>query len=367
MIFERIEINNLRNLGEVEFQPEPGLNLVIGPNGSGKTALLEAIHLLVRGRSFRTNLTDSLIQHSQASLLVRSSLCTDHGVAKLAARKAHQESIQMRYNNQAVKQVSQIARNVPLQVIQANINEMVFGAPRLRRAWLDSGVFHQFPEFLESNRNWRRSLEQRNAALRQNDKASARMWNSSVGTYGMQVTKFREQHVEALQEEFNNCLGAMEAALHVELSLSKGYAGQSLKADLESGLERDLRVGATQIGPQRADVRLRLVEDTSTKTHRPADQVLSRGQGKIVGYAMKLATASFLHKLSIKTLLLIDDFDAEVDAIHQYSLIQLLLSMNTQVIVTTTTHPANLPFLEGLNSDKMTLFQIRQNRIDLVK
>lgn len=367
MIFEWVEVENVRNIVTAKFELQSGLNVVTGLNGSGKTALLEALHLLIRGRSFRTNNTDSLIQHGQSSVLVRSQLQDADQSTELAVYKALQQPIRMKFRGEAVKQLSLVAQVLPVQVVQSDIAELVFGSPRLRREWLDWGVFHQEPEYFETIRQWRRSLEQRNAALRSQNKEASRTWSSSVGNYGDQVTKLRQGYLSRLQPLFSQCLGYLNSPFDVELSLAKGYTSDRLEEDLQRGLDKDLQTRVTQIGPQRADVRLHLSGLTQSDTGSRAAQILSRGQGKIVAYAMKTAQAQLLRELYKYTVYLVDDIESELDATYKSSFIDLLLSMGSQIIATTTTSASQLSYLEALREGPNVLFEMCDGALNLVK
>ena len=365
MIFEQVKIENLRNIKSLEFTPTPGFNLITGANGVGKTALLEAIHVVVRGRSFRTNLTDSLIQHDQTGFLVYSRVHDGFRNVSLAVQKSHQQPVRMKFANEVIQRISTVAQAIPVQSIQPTIADLVFGSPRIRREWLDWGVFHQEPDFHMATRRWRRSMEQRNAALRQGDANAAVSWDASLGKYGDVVTDYRRSYLEKLQPFLDQALSELSVNLKLDLSLVQGFSGSSLTEDLKRSFKRDLQLRVTQAGPQRADVRLRLRVDKEVLTD--ASSTLSRGQGKIAAYAMKIAETKILKIMNKSTLYLIDDIDSELDEHHLNKLIELLMATDAQVIATTTSSPSKFTNLNQLDSATTGVFKLQEDASDLVK
>ncbi|MCZ6620261.1 MAG: AAA family ATPase, partial [Gammaproteobacteria bacterium] len=99
MHFERLDISCFRNLATVSLELSPGLNFLRGPNGAGKTAVLEAVHMLVRGRSFRTQRSISLIQKEREFLTVRGAIDDEHqGGKTLAISKDQRGHTELKIN-----------------------------------------------------------------------------------------------------------------------------------------------------------------------------------------------------------------------------------------------------------------------------
>ena len=168
MHFERLEISYFRNLSSVSMDLSPGLNFLYGPNGAGKTAILEAVHLLARGRSFRSQPSNTLIQHEQQFLTVRGTIEDEgEGSKTLAISKDRQGQTTLKINGNAELRLSEGARLVPLQVMLPDLSELVFGGPASRRQWLDWGTFHVEPAYLNALRAYLRVLKQRNAQLKE--------------------------------------------------------------------------------------------------------------------------------------------------------------------------------------------------------
>ena len=313
MRIDRLEISFLRNLTRVAVELAPGLNTFYGENGAGKTAILEAVHLLCRGRSFRTQNTQSLIQHGCDQLVVRGVIDDEvRGPTTLALSRDRQGRTQLRLNGETEKRLSEIARLTPLQVMLPDISDLVFGSPASRRAWIDWGTFHVKPRYLETLRQYLRAVRQRNALLKdQADSRTLEPWTEEVSRLGETVTRDRLDYLESLTPHFQTVLGELAPELAVEIRYQRGWGrDDELRKLLGDSSPREVKYASTQWGPHRADVQLR-VEGT------PAGAVLSRGQGKLVASAMKIAQASLLAETEQRTtVFLIDDAGAELDVTH---------------------------------------------------
>ncbi len=314
----------------------PGLNTFHGENGAGKTAILEAVHLLCRGRSFRTQNSQTLIQNGCDQLVVRGVIDDEaRGHTTLAISKDRQGRTQVRLNGEAEKRLSEVARLTPLQVMLPDIAELVFGGPSLRRAWIDWGTFHVKPPYLDTLRHYLRAVRQRNALLK--DQAAPQIlkpWSEEAARLGSAVDRDRTAYLETLRPHFLAVLSELAADLQVEVRYQRGWGrDDDLGKLLGDSSPREVKYASTQWGPHRADVQLR-VENT------PAGTVLSRGQGKLVASAMQIAQASLLAETEQRTsVFLIDDAGAELDSAHNERFFGLLQRIGGQILATTARAP----------------------------
>ncbi len=335
MWFQRLEIQDLRNLASVAVDLGPGLNYFYGPNGAGKTAVLEAVHLLARGRSFRTPQAGDVIRRDHQELRVRAVVQDEHrGEQRLGVARGRAGRTELRINGRAERRLSQAAELLPLQVMVPALSDLVFGGPNQRRQWLDWGVFHVEHGYLRVLRAYLHALRQRNAALKA--VAAGRLpergldvWTEEVATLAEAVTEAREAYLGALAAELQSVMAALAPGLEVEVSYQRGWpAEQSIRKVLGESLPREVKWGTTQSGPHRGDVRLRV-------GGLDAGSTLSRGQGKSLASGMMLAQARELRKTAQRTsVFLIDDIGAELDAAHSDRFFRLLKDQGSQVLAT---------------------------------
>ena len=126
----RLQLSNFRNFADLCIEPCAGLNFVYGENGSGKTSLLEAIHLLSSGKSFRSTLVDPLIRTGEpaATLFVETG-----DMKRIGLNKPRNQKHQLRLNEENQKNWDEVARLLPTQVLDASSFRLLEGGPKARR------------------------------------------------------------------------------------------------------------------------------------------------------------------------------------------------------------------------------------------
>lgn len=338
MRFSRLEISYFRNLTSVAVELSPGLNYFHGENGAGKTAVLEAVHLLCRGRSFRTQRARSLIQHDADQLVVRAVIDDEfRGLKTLAIAKDRRSRTELKVDGKPERRLSEVARVTPLQVMLPDIAELVFGGPANRRSWIDWGTFHVKPDYLGILRDYLKAVKQRNVLIR--DAAPSRElqpWTEKLVELAQRVTVARMDYLAELQPHFESALARLAPELAVQAVYYRGWSlDETLEKVLGDSLSREVKYGATQWGPHRADVQLRL-------QGAPASTMLSRGQGKMVASALQIAQAMLLaERDQRRTVFLIDDAGAELDTGHNVRFFELLREVGGQILATTTQEPGS--------------------------
>ena len=330
MIVERVDIGNVRNIESGSLELDPRVNLLVGPNGAGKTSALEAIHLAMRGRSFRTTRVDRVIRHEQDAMSVAATLADEQlGIVRLGYAKRRHGRLEIRRNGQVVRQASRVASLVPIQLLLPDLPELVFGSPAGRRQWLDWGAFHVKPDYAETLGTYLRALRHRNTLLREAADETLPAWTAQVAELGEAVAAARRGYFERVVPEVLASLAALDPDLAVEFDYFPGWSADSLAEMLGQHLDRDVKLGATQAGPHRADLRM-------TCASEGAAQVLSRGQGKTVASALRLGQAKDLAKSGKPSLFLIDDLGAELDETHNQRYHRLLEDLDCQIVATAT-------------------------------
>ncbi len=345
MLLEHLEVSGVRNLRDIKFDLCPGLNAFVGANGSGKTALLESVYMLGRGKSFRTGQIRSIINYDRQSLLVLGRFKDPgRGTVSLGVSRDAQNQPEFSINGKHTRKISELAKLLPVQLLLPDAARLIFGSPGDRRSFLDWGVFHVKPQYLGQWRRYQQVLKQRNGLLRQiardsREKRSQhvneqlKIWTEDLARLGESVGKVRLEYLDRFQgvvEELFKALGTPEGLC---LGYSPGWKGDSLLNSLMNDLDQDLRRGNTRSGPHRADLALALGGND-------AGLVLSRGQAKTVAHGFYLARAQLLEQIAgKKSLFLIDDVGAELDERHGEVFFELLCALEFQVLATSTHMP----------------------------
>lgn len=327
MSLVELTVTNLRCIEHAQLEVPDGLTLISGGNGSGKTSLLEGIFLLGRGRSFRTRNIDRLIRRGQDHLRVIGRLRSVSGVSTVIGLELAGEGVTARIGGRAAGSLAQLSQAFPVQAIEPGIHRLVEEGGYGRRRWMDWAVFHVEPQFVDTWVRYTRALKQRNAALK-TDPAQASIWDGELARLGEIIAESRSRFVKQLGPYWQDAVGAL-SGLPVELQYLRGWSQEhSLQEALLASRTRDEARHLTHSGPHRADVAVRLYG-------RPAREVLSRGQQKLVAVAMTLAQLRFLQATTGTTpTLLLDDPAAELDGEHLERFIAQVSQLRSQLVVT---------------------------------
>lgn len=321
-----LEIDHLRCLRHAELELHPGTNLIAGPNGSGKTSLLEAIYLLGRGRSFRTRHTERLITHDADRLLVLGRLqSSTHATVGVSCDR--QGGLEARIDRRTPRSLAELSELLPVQVLDPGIHRLVEEGPLHRRRWLDWGVFHVEPQFVVQWTTYTRALRQRNAALKGAQDTSP--WDRELAPLGEQLAEARGRVISAVEPLWRQTLQSLAGPEDVTLNYQRGWSQEhSLQESLASHLARDQERGTTAFGAHRFDVVLK-------QGGRIARETLSRGQQKLVGAALALAMAKLVGQYALRLpMLLLDDPAAELDERHTAALVAEIRGLRGQMVVT---------------------------------
>ncbi len=331
MHITRLNIQRVRNLQTVALTELQPFNVFYGQNGSGKTSILEAIHLLATGRSFRTHIPKNYIQNQAQDAIIFAQSATE----KIGMQKLITGEQVIKVNGDNIATQGQLAKLLPLQVIDPQSTDIIDHGAKPRRQLLDWLMFHVEPDFYHAWQYYSRALKQRNSLLKTNRQISLQElepWNQMLAQYGEMLHHQRSLVIEQWQNYFQDDLKHLLPDLEIQLEYSAGFhVEQGLLHDLTQHHQRDLDRRFTEYGPHRADLRLKTALGD-------ADVVLSRGQKKLLMMALKLSQIAMLHSCNKETVVLLDDLTAELDLTAQQRLIDRLSQLGSQVFITTLDH-----------------------------
>ncbi len=350
MSLQQFRASGFRCLQDVEFVPDHTLNLISGPNASGKTSLLEAIFYLSRGRSFRASGNRELIQTGRSAFTLYGEILADGGDHRAGVEVAHGERrIRIDGSNGTA---AELARIMPVQAIDPEVHNLVQGGPEYRRRFLDWGVFHVKHRFLEAWRRYQQALRQRNAALRGGEPAAnVQAWDEAFVTAGEEVDALRREYFDAYLSLLSPIIKE-KLPFNAICRYRRGWSDDlGLQQALHQSSAQERRLGSTQVGPHRADIAIS-VQD------RRARYRVSRGQQKLLAATLVIAQTRFVAANGIGDLvLLVDDPAAELDRDNRRRLFDLLQKIPAQMFVTAL-EPEDLPW-----SDQGLMFHVEHGRL----
>jgi DNA replication and repair protein RecF len=330
MWIHRLVLTHFRNFSMQEIHPKPGLNWIIGPNGSGKTALLEAIYFLSTGRSHRANLATRLIAHESAEFSIFVELMSDEAKHGIGMSRHRSEPGRAKLDQKNQINHLEIAKLLPVLMLNPEGFGIFTEGSKGRRSLMDWGVFHSEPEFYKEWSSVKRILAQRNAGLKSGVSSDILMlFDDQLIHAAERLDFYRSSYVEKLRETLERLIGQFLASHKVEMSYSRGWSKEKLLKDLlKEHLDQDRLNGFTSQGPHRADLKFRV-------GRIPAQDVLSRGEQKLLICALKIAQGVlFQTQTGRQPIYLVDDLASELDARHQKILLDHLEALSAQSFIT---------------------------------
>jgi DNA replication and repair protein RecF len=357
MPLTRLIVQQFRNIEACDIALSPGFNFLIGPNGSGKTSVLEAIYLLGHGRSFKSSLTGRIIQNECNELFVHGRfLNPDQFELPVGINKQRDGSTEVKIGGQSGQKISQLAQVLPLQLIHPEGFDLLTDGPKHRRAFIDWGVFHTEPQFYDAWNRLKRLNKQRNALLK-NARSYRELsyWDRELAELAERISHWRAEYIEQMRETAEQICRHFLPEFDIQLTYYRGWDKQTpYRTLLESNFERDQHLGYTFSGPNKADLRIKV-------NGTPVEDVLSRGQLKLMVCALRVAQGQHLTQVTGKQCIyLIDDFASELDSQRRERLASCLKQTGAQVFVSSIT-ASQVTDMQDKNS---RMFHVEHGKIE---
>ncbi len=356
-----LDVRDVRLVRTAAMEPGPGVNLLLGPNATGKTSLLEAIHILATGRSFAASRTARVVRVGGGPLRVvgRVQRGVDGAIHRLGIERGSSGPARMRVDGRSAERVAELARLLPVIAIHPQSHELIMGGPGERRRLLDLGLFHVEHRFHDLWQRYRRALSQRNVLLRKRvPESELGPWEIELARTGESLDELRRRYVGSLAESVSTLAPALFGdAVALELEYRRGWSEDEGLADALGRLRnRDIEQRVTGVGPHRADLVVRI-------DGRDVRQRISRGQQKLLVYLLRLAQARQLAAVGDGScVLLLDDLPAELDAEHRDRVMGAAVSVGAQCFVTAL-EKTRVPIPEDVTCN---MFHVEQGEVSEV-
>ena len=340
-MIDTLRLQNFRSYKDSSFEFGEGVNIVVGPNASGKTNLLEAILVLASGHSFRAKGTE-LIKFGAPWARLDGFFGSQSRTLKLVGGepRVNKEFV---IDDKAYKRLN-LDRTVPAVLFEPNHLQLITRGPQMRRDYFDDILERTQLGFRQTRRAYERTLAQRNALLKQHP-ASAKQqlfaWNIRLSELGSQIATARHELVSSMNKSvpksYNQIAGKRSRAkLVYDSNFERANYSSRLLAMLEKSVALDFARGFTAHGPHREDITIYL-------NGKPASNSASRGESRSLILALKIFELKLLEKIrGQKPIFLLDDVFSELDGSRRRHLVEYL--NDYQSLITTTDADAVLEY-----------------------
>lgn len=333
-MIQDLRLQSFRSYTDDSFEFDSGVNIIVGPNASGKTNLLEALLFIANGSSYRARDRDVIAHEADWA---RLDVNTNAGLRTVKLQKKElSDRVDKTFElDGVIKKRLQLADTVPVVVFEPTHLQLLTGSPERRREFLDGILSRIQPGFQQLTRQYARTLAQRNALLKrgQSYKDQLFAWNIRLSELGGRIAEQRIKLVNLLNESIESHYrevshGSQKVALLYQSDSKLDNYGSSMLKKLEHDEDRDFARGFTGFGPHRDDMEVLF-------NGRGLNETASRGEVRTLLLGLKILELQLIESArDQKPLLLLDDVFSELDGARRRALTDFL--KGHQTFITTT-------------------------------
>lgn len=330
MHISSLRLQNFRSYTDREFTFDPSVTIISGPNGSGKTNILEAIHVVSTGKSFRDG-DDELTRYDQPWWKLQGSF--DAGQREVR----YQDGVKSLIIEDGEHKRFSKSHRIPVVLFEPDDLYLIHGSPGARRKYIDAVIAAVTPGYATTLRRYERALAQRNRLLkspRAVDEDELFVWDIMLAEQAELIIERRHQTIRDWNKTLSNIYATIsdantEITASYHSSISATHYKQSLLNHLRSSAEHDRMIGSTSSGPHRDDIEF-------YRDHKSFIATASRGEIRTLLLSLKYNEADNLRNcFSAQPIILLDDVFSELDSKRQQ---QIITSFEQHQIIISATH-----------------------------
>ena len=334
MYIKSLFLNNFRNYSQEEIFFSNGINILTGANAQGKTNAAEAIFFLCTGYSPRANRDKLVVKHGEEKAEIQATATSRYGDVSVKIEFNKNDKKNIYVNQIQVLRIGELLGTINSVFFNPSELKLVQESPEDRRRFMNISLSQMSKSYFYALARYNKILSQRNNLLKDPDQYLIRetlpIWDEQLAKEASKIIRARNDFLSSLApiaEQKHALLSDGKETL--KMKTESGYYGSeeqiafALKEDLKLGLDRDIRLGFTSIGPHRDDIKFTLNDDDVRVFG-------SQGQQRTVALSLKLAEAEmFYEKFNEYPVLILDDVLSELDKTRQRKLIGAVEKMQT--------------------------------------
>jgi DNA replication and repair protein RecF len=340
MYLKRLTIFSFKNYKEAEFEFDQGANALTGPNGSGKTNVLDAIYHLSNGKSYFNPQTVQNIKHGEDFFVIDGEFeINNRNELITSSLKKGQKKI-LKRNGKVYDKFSEHIGFIPLVIISPTDRDLIVEGSEARRKFMDSVISQLDSNYLNQLIHYQKIISQRNALLKyfalnhvfENDTLS--IYNEQLDTHATTIFEKRKEFIEQFVPIFNQHHQAITGSQEtVQLIYQSHLFEHNLQSLLEENINKDRALHYTSVGIHKDDLSFEI-------DNYPIKKFGSQGQQKSFLIALKLAQFEFIkNKSGLKPILLFDDIFDKLDENRVTKIIEMVNKDSFGQLFISDTHP----------------------------
>lgn len=337
MYVRRLDLANFRNFDQLHIEFPKGINMIIGPNASGKTNMIEAIYYLTMARSFKKANDENLIKFDTNLAQIRLNYEKDN-ISNLLEVDINKKGKLVKYNSQKQTSVAKIIGNL-VSVVYSPISVNLFRSePQERRKFIDSSLCLLSLDYMSDLAEFKKILKERNNSLYMEDEIVINILTKRLIDISYNIYVKRNKFIQLLNKEISDIYYKLfdttsKLTLEYVTNLSKIVTKEEFIKDMEDKFDsiksEERKKKTTLIGPQRDDL-IAYLDSKEVYSYS------SQGQNRLVVLALYLSLANILkQQYKSEPILLLDDVLSDLDIKRKQLLIEFL-KQKEQVFITTT-------------------------------
>lgn len=364
MIIEELKVINFRNYQNIHLKFHPRLNIFIGNNAQGKTNLLEAIYICGRGRSFRTNRDQDMINIKKQEAYVQVKLSKIYSKISIDIKLNTACKKNIRVNQMHLTRLGDLFGNLNLVLFSPEDLKLVKEGPSERRKFLDYEISQIHSKYYYSLGQYNKILQHRNRLLKanRNKDLDLEVWNEQLARAGALVIYYRRNFIKKIgllarliHRRVTDYKETLEITYAANVKIGEKDGPEELKEkilrELENNMDTDRIRCLTTVGPHRDDIDFK-INGMDLRNYG------SQGQQRTVVLSLKLAQLELIKgEVGEYPVLLLDDVMSELDIKRQTYLINNLKDVQTFITTATVDHIKNI----GLENRKV--FHVSRGQI----
>ena len=332
-IIEKLHVARFRNLNDQYLEPNKNINLVLCSNGQGKTNFIESLYYLGHNRSFKTKNIKDVIPFNEELVQINAIIDGE----KITLKKSKHKTIIL-VGDEKISSNSLLSQRLPTQIISPDRGFVVGGTPKLKRSYLDWGVFHDHKEILKTYKSYNKTLKNINAILASKNQNQLDEWLSQLSFLSVEISQARINYIQKLikileESSLQKLESFIESTKNLKFKLQTGWTKdvdglnqKEIITYLQNNKDSFIRTKHLGYGPHRATVDFYL--------NNKNEGFLSRGEQKKLSIVFWMLQVLVLANEKSDPVVLIDDISSELDQKKINSILDFLTNLNIQIFIT---------------------------------